>query len=389
MPIEEIIARTITGIRPFNELPVDAEIWREAHQHHHLHRELHSAAIHRPGIVLGLEVVASATRAHTVVVAPGVAIDPDGQTVVLPEPVLFPLEERGQTYFTLTFLRTADRKSAVTVGGGQQHYRMVEGRNVTATEELPRNAYLELARVYRTAKDRPIRDAANPFDPGNDELNLLNRRVAFPHCYADVAVGELSYVPKTDPTAWKPNRAGLWHLLREGNGRGFHLDFIGPLNLRAAPPNPPPALLYVAGAQGFQPLSDAEVEGLRRFLEGGGLLFGEASGGSAEFAASFGELTERVGAKPQPVERGHPLLTAHHVFSAPPPGAQENGQLRCDDAAGVLFGTYDYGAAWQGDLPQPERPDARDRIRQAQEFGLNVIAYAARRRRLRDLSRLG
>jgi hypothetical protein len=238
MALEEILARTITGIHPFNELPVDAEIWREAHDHHYAHRELHSLAAHRPGIVLGLEVVASASRERTVIVASGIAIDPEGQTVVLPEPVLFPIEEKGQTYFTLSFLRTADRKSAVTVGGGQQHYRLVEGRNVTATEDLPKGPYLELARIYRTGADKPIRDAANPFDPGSDELNLLNRRVAFPHCYADVAVGELSYVPRADPSAWKPNRAGLWHLLREGNGRGFHLDFTGPINLRAAPPRP-------------------------------------------------------------------------------------------------------------------------------------------------------
>jgi hypothetical protein len=323
------------------------------------------------------------------VVAPGFGIDPEGQSVVLPEPVSFTLEERGQSYFTLSFLRTADRKSAVTVGGGQQHYRLVEGRNVVATEDLPTTPYLELARIYRTAKDKAIRDASNPFDPGNDELNLLNRRIAFPHCYADVSVGEMSYVPKSDPSAWKPNRAGLWHLLREGNGRGFHLDFTGPLNLRAALPNPAPVLLYVAGAQGFQPLADAEMDGLRRFLEGGGLLLGEASGGSAEFAGSFRELAGRVGANLQPVGPGDPLLTAHHVFSAPPRGAQETGTLSVDDTCGVLFSTYDYGAACQGGLSDLNSPDARERIRQAQEFGLNIIAYAARRRRSRELSRLG
>ena len=57
--------------------------------------------------------------------------------------------------------------------------------------------------------------------------------------------------------------------------------------------------------------------------------------------------------------------------------------------AGIVFSTYDYGAAWQGEVEKPDAPDARERIRQAQEFGLNVVAAAAGRRRARELARLG
>ena len=387
MPLEEFIARPITGIRPFNELPIDAEIWREAHDHHHLHRQLHAAAAHRPGVVFGLEAVASTTKEHTVVVAPGVGVDADGQTVVLSEPVTFEMEERGQIYITLSFLRTADRNSAVTLGGGQQYYRTVEGRDIKATKELPTTAYLELARIYRTNATAAVKDAANPFDPTNDELNLLNRRVAFPHCYADVAVGEMSYVPKTNAVAWKPNRAGLVNLLKEGNGRGFHLDFSGPFNLRAQNAQVEPALLYVAGKEGFQPLADVEVEGLRRFLGAGGMLWGEASEGSADFETSFQDLAGKLGAKLKPIGRGHPVLMAHNVFSAPPPGGQDKGTLTGDAETGVFFSTFDYGGAWQGDVARPDAPDAREHIRVAQEFGLNMVAFAARRRRLRELAR--
>ena len=387
MTLQDKIGRPITGIRPFNELPIDAEIWREAHDHHHLHRQLHALAVHRPGIVWGLEVIASRTQDHTVLVAPGVAIDGEGQTVVLGEPVPFTLEERGQIYITLSFLPTADRNSAVLVGGGQQYYRVVEGRDVKATKEAPVGAELELARIYRTSPTAKVRDAANPFDPMNDELNLLTRRISFPHCYADGAVGELSYVPKTDPKAWKPNRPGLWNLLREANGRGFHLDFTGPMNLRQQA-DTQPVLLYVAGGEGFQPLADAEIDGLRRYLANGGMLFGEATGGSREFGAAFAELAQRLDAKLKPVETGHPLLSAHYMFAGPPPGAQDVGTLTADLDAGVVFGTFDYGGAWQGGLAQPGAPDARERIRQAQEFGINVVAFAARNRRLRELSRM-
>jgi len=253
---------------------------------------------------------------------------------------------------------------------------------------LPTGAYVELARIWRTGADKPVKEAANPFDPGNDELNLLNRPIAFPHCYAEGAVGELSYVPTTNPSAWKPNRAGLWHLVREGNGRGFHLAFTGPMNLRQ-PSGRDPVLLYVAGAQAFQPLADAEVKGLQEYLGRGGMLFGEASGGSDAFAKGFEELAAKLGAKLQKVGKGHPLLTAHHVFAGPPPGAQDKGALTADADAGVVFSSFDYGGAWQGDVPKPDAADARERVRQSQEFGLNVLAFAAHRLRTRELRRLG
>lgn len=387
MPIDEIIARRITGIRPFNELPVDAEIWREAHNHHSLHRYLHATAVHRPGIVYGLEVIAAQSKERTVIVAPGVGIDNSGQTVVLSEPVSFTLEDARQSYIILSFLRTADRSSAVAIGGGQQYYREVEGRDLKQTKELPATPYLELARIFRSAADKPVKDAADPFVPGNDEINLLYRTLSFPYCYADLGIGELSYVPKTNSSPWNPNRAGLCHLIREADLAGFHLWFTGPINLRAASWGPTdPTLLYVAGKQGFQPLADAEIEGLRKFLESGGMLFGEACAGNEDFAAGFRDLAGKVGAKLKNIGAKEPVLTSYQTFAGPPEGAAK-GALTADFSAGVVFSTSDYGAAWQGDVPS-DAAGGRERIRAAREFGLNIVALAARRRRLWELSKM-
>lgn len=394
MPLEDLLTRPIVGINPFNELPIDAEIWRLAHGHHHTHRYLHALTAHRPGVVLGLEVIASEARERTVVIAPGIAIDPEGRTIVVREPVVLTIEpvSRMYIYITLAFLRAHDRASGVTVGDGQQYYKEVEGYDLTATKELPKTPHLELARIYCSTQDKTVRNAANQSAPGSDEINRLYCLAAFPHCCADVGVGELSYVPKTSASPWNPNRAGLWSLLREGNAAQFHLTFTGSLTLTgpsSAAPGTEPALLYVAGRQSFQPLKEAEIDGLRRFLDGGGMLLGEAGQGSREFAEGFEALAGQLGAKLKSVAKGDPLLTAHHVFSAPPPGGQSTGTVSTDADNGIVFSTYDYGAAWQGEVDHPDAPDARARIRQAQEFGLNIIAAAAQRRRTRELSRLG
>ncbi|HVL38807.1 MAG TPA: DUF4159 domain-containing protein [Fimbriimonadaceae bacterium] len=388
MPVDELLSRPITGITPFNELPIDAEIWREAHEHHHSHRVLHAITTHRPGIVFGLEVVVS-KKERTLVVAPGVGIDSEGRTLLLSEPVTFVLEEKGQTYITLSYEDNLDSRSAVTVGGGKKHYRLVEGRQVIATRELPKTPYLELARIDHSTAKAPIKDASNPFDPGEDELNLLYRSAAFPHCYADGFVGELCFLPKADPSAWKPNRAGLYNLLREGNGRGFHLDFSGLYNLRAAPTPKDPLLLYVAGEGEFQAPTDDQIEGLKKYLAGGGLLFGEASKGGDAFVKGFTDVAKKAGAKLEKVGKGHPLLTSQYVFSAPPSGGVDAGSILCDLDKGVVLSSYDYGGAWQGDLAKPDAADAREKIRHAVEFGLNIVALAYQRRRRLELSRLG
>ncbi len=388
MPIEELIAQRITGVDPFNELPIDADVWREAHGQHSSHRLLHAVAAHRPGIVYGLEVLPSKSQDRTVVVAPGVAIDSDGRTILLSEPASFVIEEKGQTYITISYEDNVDSRSAITVGGGKKYYRLIEGRQVVATKELPKTAYIELARIDRSGKDKAIKEAANGFDPAEDELNLLYREFAFPHCFADGGVGELCFLPVADPNLWKPNRAGLYNLIREANGLGFHLQFSGLFNLRTSGDGDDPFLLYVSCEGEFQPLNKDQLDGLRRYLDAGGVLLADARAGSDGFAKSFSEIAKALSAKLQPLGKGSSLLQSHHLFSAAPAGGVDKGALTADLERGIILSTKDYGGAWQGDVAKADDEGSRDRIRRAIEFGLNVVAFAASRKRRTALMRL-
>ncbi len=383
----DLLSQRITGIQPFNELPIDADVWREAHGQHHAHRALHAAWVHRPGIVYGLEAVRSVGNDREIVIAPGVAIDAQGRTIVLSEPARFTPEEKGQAYIILTYEDTLDARSEIVVGAGKKHYRLVEGRRVTLTKELPKTPYLELARIDRSGKASAIRDARVAFDPAEDELNLLYRQLAFPHCFADGGVGELAFLPVVDPGAWKPNRAGLYNLIRESNGLGFHLNFEGTFNLRTAGTDADPLMLYVACGGEFQPPSGEQLDGLRRYLDGGGTLFAEAAGGDAGFAKSFAAVAEAVGAVMEDVASEPRILQSHALFPRAPGGAA-SGELEADLGRGVFLSGRDYGGAWQGRVPNPDAEDARERVRRAVEFGLNVVAFAARRRREAQLARI-
>lgn len=377
----------ITGINPFNELAIDAEIWRQAHDHHNQHRLLHGMACHRPGIVYGLEVLAKG--GSKIVVAPGIAVDPEGRTIILQAPIDFDLDERGEFYIVLLYEQPELSKTTVNVGGGQKRYGFVEGRKVIRTKELPSIAYIELARAFRTKPEIQIKNASDPFDPKTDEINLLHRKLAFPHCYADMAVGELPYVPipqSGNTPDWKPNRAGLYNLLLEGSGRGFHLDFAKPATLTDVNLASEMSVLYMAGGSSFQPLSKDQVVGLQQFLASGGTLLADSS--TADFTKSFEDLGAQLNASIKKLDKKHPILKSHYVFSAPPPGAVEGGSMFIDESAGIILSTMNYGGSWQGDIVKPEASDARERIRQSVEFGLNILAYAAKRHRMTQLSKI-
>ena len=59
-----------------------------------------------------------------------------------------------------------------------------------------------------------------------------------------------------------------------------------------------------------------------------------------------------------------------------------------DESGSLLFSSFDYGGAWQGAIGKVDAAEARERVRGAQEFGLNILAFAAYRRRRFELEKL-
>lgn len=388
MPLDELLANPVVGVNPQDRLPITAQLWRDAHGQHSHHRTLHMLSAHRPGIVYGLDVVVSSKSPKKVWVTPGVAVDGEGNVIVLSASESFEFTDRGMNYLVIAYDEGDVRESQITIGKDEMVYtNFVEFRRIFVTKEAPTGTTLELARVERSDANADVKEPANPFDPGRNELNTLYRRLSFPYCRVDGEIGEVSHVPKNDMAGWKPNRAGLVNLVRSANNMGFHLDFIGPYRLTGND-DTPPLVLYFSGKEAFNDLSEEEVGGLRSYLRRGGLLFGDASKGDAGFVKSFTALSETLGAKLAPMKGDHPMLAANHRFAVPPIGGQDDGKLLIDDSVGILLSTYDYGGAWQGNASDTKTMTSRERIRQAEEFGQNVVAYAANRLRHAELERL-
>jgi hypothetical protein len=385
MPLENLIAYPIKGVSAQDRLPITAKLWGDSHDHHIKHRQLHVLSAHRPGIVYGLDVLVSKSDDQSVVVTPGVAIDSNGNTVVLSAPESFTFKERGANYLVIEFQTGRDGDSEVRLGPDELVYaNFVEYRRIAVTKEPARGAQIELARVQRSDARAAIKEAANPYDPGSNELSLLYRSLASPHCYVDAAVGEISYVPEGELTAWKLNRPGLVNFLRECAGHGFHLDFIGPYRLTEPDREREPLILYMAGKDAFKELAPEELATIKSLLDRGCFLIGEAK--ADPFQKSFEALARSLDGTLKELPKDSRLLRGHFLFPRLPSGGNEKGAVKLDPERGILFSSYDFGAAWQGDVG--DKGDPRERIRQAIEFGLNIVSFAERRRREIALERL-
>lgn len=367
----------IVRVVPVNGLLVDAELWAAAHDFHRLHQQRHALTLHGPGIAAGLEVVAHEPPNRTLIIYPGLAIDPVGNCIVLPECERYTVqtEQPGPVYLLLQFREVASGARGPAGAGVPTHLR--EAYRITEHRSLPDEPHVELARIWLTGGRDPLVDAPEPLTPGPNQIDGRHRQQSGGLALGEITVGHawLDAMPAPIHPALP-----LYLVQALATTSGYRARFVGQV---------PPAeavgkcsLLYLAGG-GNLSLSGPDVEGLRAFLDSGGTVFGDAcyaeagaKGAADPFAPVFTDLAAKLGRSLAPVERTAPLLRSPYPFGAAPAGGTA-AQLLADD--GLLYCGADYGCAITGG--RPGQTLDRETIRAAGEMMVNVAVYAHTRRR--------
>lgn len=141
--------------------------------------------------------------------------------------------------------------------------------------------------------------------------------------------------------------------------------------------------LYWPGDRGFASLSDAEITGLRRFVEYGGfVLVDDASPEGGGFDASV----RRELARAFPSERlvrlssEHTIYRSFYLLSRPAGRVAEPEYLEAISHAGrvaVVYSRHDLGGAWAYDGRSGNASDiATSQREQAVRLGVNLVMYA-------------
>lgn len=365
-------------IKPMDGMAVTADVWEEAHEYHRQLGRFHTLLMHGAGVVTGLEVIASEPADSSVYIMPGIAVDPLGQTVVLPEPRAYDLG-RGEG---LLYLIVSYNESRPSVAGGRADEdtpRYVhEQFLLEAVTQLPPTPHVELARIRRQGGDRPVRNAGHGKMPRANEIDLRFRRnigVQERH-RAQVGVitlpgaGESRHAEGMENVAGAAQRSGGLEVWVDGSAAlDRKLDHFD--------------LLYVVGRDSFN-LSSEQMNALYTFWQGGGTIFYESCRKGSEQDPpdgdrAFRDLLESFGAELKPVANDHALLRRPNLFGQLPDGFETRGSPVVDAGPGVVFSTFDFGCMWAGE--RRGRPATRSEIRNALEWGENLIEFAVARRR--------
>lgn len=394
---EDIIKFQLKRVNPFEGLVIDTDIWRDAHEYHRDQQRLHLLAFHHVGIVGGLEVAASKPPDLSVMIQPGIAVDPEGNIIIVPKSQRYRIQtpEKGTVYLIIQFREVPSAPYQPAETG--QPTRILEAYRIQEREKLPSEPHLELARITFDPADEAIRNAKNPSQPGNNEINLTFRKEAMP-----VSLPSLEKPPVENKVGLQVEEAtsrppititighavlgeasqdlhisGLKNLIREINRQdSFKVKLEENISLdKKINPN---ALIYLTGNGHFE-LTAKQQSTLGSLLGGGGVIFGEgcaegqresASKGAKEFGLAFNQLANQLNCKLEVVQRNHPLLSAYYVFSEVPPGAEPVMLL---EGGHMVYSAGDYGCAWQGG--HQDQPVPRDIIRSSFEIGTNITAY--------------
>ena len=361
-------------LKPVDGLAVTAQIWNEAHEYHRLQQQYHDLLRHGPGIIAGLEVIASDPPDSSVYILPGMALDAKGELIVLVEPVAFDFGlTKGQLYLLLSY---AESRPEQDVEGGPLYVHAQFGVETLST--LPGSQYIELARINRS-EGSPINLAASFEFPKDNEIDLRFRTETGKldgnkAVQARIAV---CYAGKGKPIA---SGHGLFSLARGLRNIGWqvHVDDdipIGP-GLEAY------TLVYLVAQSAFQ-FTRNQMNDLYAYVHNGGTILMEScckelSEGKSPADSVFTDLATTFAIQLAELAEGHPLLVDPNFFPTIPPGFETVGNPSLLVGDGLVVSANDYGCLWQG--TRRDRPATREEIRSALEWGENLIHFALNRK---------
>jgi hypothetical protein len=373
MNTEELLQQyPLKRIKPEDGMAVTQEVWEEAHEYHRKAQNLHTLFAHGSGIITGLEVIASDPPDTSVYILPGVAIDPAGQMILLPQPVSYDIgnEMEGRLYLLLNYGESHPRKSDNGNRDEGAPLYIHSEFAITAQTVLPGTPYVELARVNRSSRDSTFGNAQNPVQPGLDELDLRFRREIGAPPEVSIAVTYLGQVVD------RKQGRGANYLAQALNYTGDYYITVED-DVPLGPAIVTKTLVYLVGQGEFE-LDQVQINGLRNYVHRGkGTLLIESVDGAAE--TSFLNFLQTAGMRPENLPAASRLLSQPYLFAAPPAGfeTQDNPKLLMSE--GVVFSTHNYGLLWQGE--RRGRLASREEIRSAIEWGGNIITYSVERRR--------
>lgn len=144
--------------------------------------------------------------------------------------------------------------------------------------------------------------------------------------------------------------------------------------------------LYWAGDAEFEPLSEREIVGLRRFVRFGGFVLVDDNAPDRD---GFDRSVRRELSRAFPTQRLRPLSNSHTIYRSFYLLSRPEGRVRgpdhleaieVGDRIAVLYSRHDLGGAWArdnlGTWQLPVTPGGEEQRERAIRLGVNIVMYA-------------
>ncbi len=337
-----------THIKPFDGMSITADSWSQAHDEHRQALRAHDLFFHGSGIVCGLEVTANDPPDQYVFINPGVAVDPAGNVIVLPETVAYDFSTSVEGSLFLV-IGHGERES----GGVEAEVKYTHDEYVIAARpSLPKRPAVELARIILAGPGKPIQAASDPAHPQPGELDARFRVQLESLSLKTVHIG-VCFLGKEDPvvsTGWnylgrECLRSKFCKLIVDA-GVSLTADLSG-------------FDMICLSANGNFKADAAAVKSLHAYLESGKPILVEALDQATE--TPLGTLFEKLGLALQILPADDEMLTTPYLFTAPPFGQVSRGKQ-------VIYSMGGCSPAWSG-----KSGASRAEIRSAHEWGMNLL----------------
>ena len=268
-------------LQPTDGLLINAERWSKAHEYHRLRQNTHYQSLNQPGIVCGLGVrlipaprqfEAKYRDGRWVQIQPGIAIDMNGNLIVVPTSYDFPIDLEVATSEPLMIYLVVSYVDPNELRRGQQRDVVQETYRIDQRNSTPDVSEIEICRILLEPGQNSIIQPADAFYPGYNNIDLRYRRHAQARPQALVKIAQVSH----SDGEYARNFFNLAYLLQS----------VEPLypNLRGADEPSEVSLseniqeydlLYLTGRESLS-LNNVELESLRNYLNLGGTLLIDA-----------------------------------------------------------------------------------------------------------------
>ena len=343
------------NLKAYDGMSVTADVWEKAHAEHRDTMRAHLLSMHRPGIICGLEIRANDPADHYVFISPGAAVDEMGRVIVVDQTIAYDFGDEGAgNYLLLVGYAEHEKEDSETKQKNLQHEYIIAAR-----QSLPKQPVVELARLTISKKGAVIRDAADPFQPRKDELDLRYRsdRIG---TNGRIRVAALS-VPSDNDVIYDS-----WRVLASEMEQMLHVNVLVDVFAAIDEKINDYDMVYIGAAGTFAP-TDVQMAVLRNFLDNGkGILLEGLDANGSKSLKDLAESFKAAAVDPDDCS----FYLAPFFFRLPPDHINEKRLMAGNK---IIFCADSLVEAWSGELKGEllSRSDIRTNL----EWGANLVMY--------------